>query len=287
MPELPEVETIRRDLQKKIVGKKIAQILVSQKRIVKNPAGQFIAHLRGNSFVAIGRRGKLLLLDLAIGDKTLLAHLKMTGQLIYQDGQKIIAGGHSFASDNLHNLPNKYSRVIFDFFDKSRLFFNDMRQFGYLRLVDKKGRQAVLDKFGIEPLQEHFTLAAFAKVIGKRKAPIKSLIMNQQLIAGIGNIYADEICFSAAVLPQKMAYKLSQAEMKKLWLACNRIIKKAIDKRGTTFRDYLDSGGNKGNFLDYLRVYGRAGKKCRRCGAIISKIKIAGRTTAYCSGCQI
>lgn len=300
MPELPEVETIRRGLNKKIIGKKIAQVLVG-KKVVEGSVAKFSKTLTGNSFKKIDRIGKLLIFELAKsppspraaglrrgeGRLWLLIHLKMTGQLIYQGRSGLVAGGHLLTDEDTEKLPGKYTRLQFHFAGRAKLFFNDLRRFGYMKLVDEKARQAALAKFGIEPLRPTFTLANFKRTLGKRKAPVKSVLMNQQLIAGIGNIYADEICFAAGVLPQKGANKLSEKEVKKLWQSCNQIIKQAIKGKGTTFKDYRDHDGGRGNFTKLLKVYGRAGEKCRRCRGKISKTKIAGRTTAYCQNCQI
>lgn len=285
MPELPEVETIRRGLSKKIIGKKIARVLVA-KKVVEGSIVKFRKTLTRKSFKKIDRAGKLLIFQLSKGDLWLLVHLKMTGQLIYEGKSGVVAGGHLLTAEDTEKLPGKYTRAQLHFADRTKLFFNDLRRFGYMKLVDEKGRQAVLAKFGIEPLQDNFTLPNFKSVLTKRKAPIKSVLLNQQLIAGIGNIYADEICFAAGVRPYRVASSLKQGEIKKLWQACNQVIKKAIKEKGTTFKDYRDHEGGKGNFTQQLMVYGRTGEKCRRCGQIISKIKIAGRTTAFCPKCQ-
>lgn len=285
MPELPEVETIRRGLSKKIIGKKIARVLVG-KKVVEGSIAKFTEILTGNSFKKIDRIGKLLIFELGKCELWLLVHLKMTGQLIYQGKSEIVAGGHLLTAEDTEKLPGKYTRAQFHFADQTILFFNDLRRFGYMKLVDQQGREKALSKFGIEPGRLDFTLSAFQSALGKRKAPIKSILLNQKLIAGIGNIYADEICFAAGVLPQKKANKLSGKEIKKLWQSCNKIIEKAIKARGTTFKDYRDHDGSSGNFVQQLKVYGRIGDECGRCAATIKKTKIAGRTTAFCPVCQ-
>src|SRR3989344_1517333 len=150
MPELPEVETIRRDLSKLILGKKITKVILHKPKIVKSPAKEFIKILTGNKIKKLGRRGKLLIAELEKGG-WLLIHLKMTGQLIYRRGQTLVTGGHP-QPFSLDNLPNKYSHVIFEFSDAGKLFFNDLRQFGYMKLADKRELDEVLDKYGIEPL---------------------------------------------------------------------------------------------------------------------------------------
>ena len=285
MPELPEVETIRRDLQRKIVGKKIVQIKVRKPKIIKGSKPAFIKSLTGNSFAKIKRRGKLLIFKLKKGDRYLLIHLKMTGQLIYQACGKVTAGGHGWPK--VDELPNKYSHIIFTFADKSQLFFNDLRQFGYMRLVDEGELQEVRQQFGIEPLTKGFTWTNFRQAVTGKKTNIKAVLLNQGVIAGIGNIYADEICWRAGVQPSRAVGGLSQAELRKIFNSCNVILKQAIKYRGTTFNDYVDADGKKGNFVSRLKVYQRAGEKCQRCQqAEIKKIKIAGRGTHYCPRCQ-
>lgn len=284
MPELPEVETIKLGLQPKILNKEIVDLVVSKDKIVKNNTKQFIDSLLGNRFVDIDRVGKLLIFVLP-DDKYLLVHLKMTGQLIYVKKEDRVAGGHNWPP--VETLPNKYSHIIFSFADNSKLFFNDLRQFGYLKLVDEKGRQNAVQKHGIQPTDKSFTLDNFKELFKNRKTILKALLLNQQVISGTGNIYADEICFRAKILPSRRANTLSSDEIKRLWQSSKYIIQKAIEKRGTTFSDYRDASGDKGGFVKFLKVYGRKDKRCLRCKkANIKKIKLAGRGTHYCPNCQ-
>lgn len=286
MPELPEVETIRRDLAREIIGKKIVSVKVNKTKLVKSNLAKFKKTLRSTSFSDIFRIGKLMIFTLKDTPYFLLIHLKMTGQLIYLDKGKVIAGGHSWKNMSLE-LPNKYTHIIIEFKDKTKLFFNDLRQFGYWRIVDKKQKDQIVESYGIEPLKKNFTLAKFKQIIEKRRTTIKAVLTNQKLIAGIGNIYADEICFSAKIKPHRPANKLTDQEIKKLYRACNSIIKKAIDKRGTTFNSYVDAKGNKGNYNKYLKVYRKENNKCSRCkNSIIKKMKLNGRGTRYCPNCQ-
>lgn len=286
MPELPEVETIRRDLAKVLVGKKITGVDVIDKSPIKGSTEQFKKALLGNRIKQIERIGKLMMLDLSDND-FLLVHLKMTGQLIYRYNHQIIEGGHNLPVFKENDLPAKYTRVVWKFNDGSQLYFNDMRKFGYLKIVDKKTKEKIVAKYGIEPLMKNFTLANFKKVLDKRKTSIKVVLLNQALIAGIGNIYADEICFAAGVRPDQSVSKMGDVVIKKVFTACEAIIKKAIKYKGTTFRDYLNAHGGKGNFFDYLRVYQRDGEKCLRCKkGIITKNKTAGRSSHYCPVCQ-
>jgi formamidopyrimidine-DNA glycosylase len=284
MPELPEVETIRRDLAKKILHKKITRIEVRKARLIKSGAGEFEKAVTGNRFKSINRIGKLLYLELS-KDRWLLIHLKMTGQLIYQQGKKIIAGGHSYSSMSL-DLPGKHTYVIFTFAGGGKLFFNDMRTFGYLQLVDEKQLEKIKNNFGIEPLQENFNLKNFQKALDKRKTSIKAILLNQKIFAGIGNIYADEICFYAKVKPSRPVTSLTAIEIKKIWRGANVIIKKSIRERGTTFNTFRDGEGNVGNFTRHLQVFHRNGRPCRHCGAVIKKTRVAGRGTHFCPHCQ-
>jgi len=290
MPELPEVETIKGDLEKKILRKKISKIEVRDKKIIKNQLAGFKKILENNSFAGINRIGKLLIFSLSDKKNYLLIHLKMTGQLIYCLKDYCLGGGHSIESDikkqNLSGPNNKYTRIIFQFNDNSKLFFNDLRRFGYLKIADKKGREKIIEDYGIEPLTKSFIFEKFKNVLGRRKIAIKAVLMNQKLIAGIGNIYADEILFRAKIRPSRKVNTLSHDEIKRIFKFAKEIIKKAIKYRGTTFSNYVDSQGKKGNFTRFLRVYGREGKKCYRCNGIIVKKKLAGRGTHYCPKCQ-
>lgn len=301
MPELPEVETIRRDLNKKIVGKKIVQFEVLRKKVVQAGNDKIEKILTGNSIKNIDRRGKLIIFELASGD-FLLIHLKMTGQLLYHFGHHLIVGGHNvpvsvpakigrtneIEEDQLkENLRSSYTAVVFTFADKSQLFFNDMRQFGYVKLVDAMELEKIKSKFGVEPFDKKFTLEKFQDILRNKKSNIKAVLMDQTNIAGIGNIYADEICFCAHVRPDRKVEKLQLEEIKKMFACMPTVLDLAIQHRGTTFSNYVDSEGKKGNFVNFLKVYGREGEKCLHCKVgIIQKTRVAGRGTSFCSECQ-
>ncbi len=288
MPELPEVETIRRDLEKKIAGEKIKNIEILATKSVHNKSTDFLNVLVDNNFKHIERRGKLLMFALDKADKYafLLVHLKMTGQLIYRNKKQLLAGGHSQTA-MVTNVPNKFTRVFFTFNDGGQLFFNDLRRFGYLKLVSKEEKEKIVaNNFGIEPLTPDFTLEAFVRLFKKRQTNIKALLLNQKLISGIGNIYADEICFCAKILPTRKIIDLSSLEIKKLYKCIEDVLKIAIANRGTTFNNYVDSDGQSGSHINFLNVYGRDGEKCKYCKGVILKIKHAGRGTHFCSKCQ-
>lgn len=286
MPELPEVETIRRDLAKKIINKKIIEVKVWKKKIVKTNLRKFVRALKNNSIFKISRRGKLLIFGLKDQKNFLLIHLKMTGQLIYQKGSKIIPGGHGFPEPT-NDLPSKHTHLVITFSDKSRLFFNDLRQFGYAKIVNTNELEKIFDAFGVEPLTSKFTIKRFEEVIDRRSAPIKAVLLNQSLIAGIGNIYADETCYQARIKPSRKAKSLTKKEIAKLFLAIKHILSRAVSRRGTTFSNYVDGKGKPGNYALSLKVYEREGKKCLRCSSTIAKKQnIAGRGTRYCPSCQ-
>jgi formamidopyrimidine-DNA glycosylase len=286
MPELPEVETIRIGLKEKIISKKIVNVRVSLEKLVKSDFKEFNEVIKGNSFLDIDRIGKLLIFRLKKGDKLLLVHLKMTGQLIYKKGKNLVAGGHKISETDLI-LPNKYSHIIFCFSDKSRLFFNDQRQFGYMKLVSPAELEEIAAGYGAEPFSKKFSLAEFKKIIKGRTANIKAILLDQKEIAGIGNIYADESLFAARIFPGRRAVSLTELEIKSLRKAIIQIMKKSVSQGGTTFSNFLDCDGGKGKFINFLKVYGRAGQPCLDCRTgIIKKIKIVGRGTSYCDKCQ-
>lgn len=286
MPELPEVETIRIGLEKRMVNVVISAVEVRKKKIVRGAAAQFIAGLTGQKFSHISRRGKLLIFHLSDGEHYMLVHLKMTGQLIYEKGGTKIAGGHSWPSLK-DPLPNKYSHVVIRFVDGGTLFFNDMRQFGYMELADNERLQEALDVFGPEPLEEDFTFEVFTQMLGKRTIAIKAALLNQTVLAGVGNIYADESLFMAGIRPTRRVNSLTMAEKKALFKAIPTILYRALKYGGTTFSDYVDVQGKKGNFTRLLKVYGRGGEVCVKCQKTrLTKAALAGRGTVWCATCQ-
>ncbi len=300
MPELPEVETIKNDLKEKIKNKTISQIKIKNASTIKNGLNFFRNKLKNAELKDIKRSGKLLVFVLEKPKNKkfyLLIHLKMTGQLIYCDRKNFVIGGHVNSKKEKEKVnkglfndlcqPNKYTRLIFVFSDGSQLLFNDLRKFGYCQIVNEKQLNKILNSFGIEPGQKNFTWDNFKKIFTGRKANIKALLLNQKLIAGIGNIYADEILFEAKINPKRKADSLNNNEIRRIFFATQRVIKKAIKYRGTTFSDYIDPSGRKGGFSKLLKVYGREGQKCPRCkNEIIKRIKVAGRGTRYCPRCQ-
>lgn len=206
----------------------------------------------------------------------------MTGQFLFQDNEKTIGGGHSLTPGTLPELPHKHTHVIFNFTNNTHLFFNDMRQFGYLDLVTPKQLETIIERsYGIEPLTDEFTLENFKKIFIGRKTNLKALLLNQKLIAGLGNIYVDEICYACQIRPDRLASKITTKEQEKLFQATQDIIKKAIDCGGTTFQYYTDARGVHGNFKDHLQVFGKKGEPCPNTGYLIEKTRVAGRGTHF------
>ncbi len=281
------METIKRGLNSRIVGKKIKKIKIApdfKKKIFPN-AKVFLDFLQGKRIKSVKRKGKLLILEID-KNQDLLIHLKMTGQLVYRakDG-KATVGGHPIV--NQKTLPNKFTRVIFYFNNGSILYFNDVRKFGYMRLTEKKETENILGKIGPDALTKEFNYKYFLQIVEKNpKKKIKAFLLDQALISGLGNIYTDEALFSSGIRPDKPAGKIKKDKLKKLFSEIKKILLKSIELGGTSFSDYLNSQGSQGGFQKKLQVYGRAGEKCLKCGTKIVKTKIAGRTSSYCPKCQ-
>jgi len=276
MPELPEVETIRNQLETKIIGKKIKTIDIRlAKIIVGSSPKKFSQVVKGSRIKSIDRRAKILIINL-FNNYSLAIHLKLSGQIIYQP--------------EIFNLKsNKHTHLIYYFTDGSVLLHNDVRQFGWVKLFKTSELEKYFqkEKFGPEPLNETFTSEIFQKLLlAKPRQKIKPLLMDQKFIAGIGNIYAQEACFCAKILPTRIVKSLKKYEIKDLYSCLIKILKKAIVCHGSSIDDYLDARGEKGSYACYLKVYDRLGKKCYRCSGIIKKIVLAGRGTYFCSKCQ-
>ncbi|MFA5029284.1 MAG: bifunctional DNA-formamidopyrimidine glycosylase/DNA-(apurinic or apyrimidinic site) lyase [Patescibacteria group bacterium] len=285
MPELPEVQTVVSELQKKIKNKKIKEVRVRAAKVALPSVKILIAKLKNKKIHGVSRRGKMIIIDLG-GDHNILIHLKMTGQLVYvsKSGKKV-SGGHPIG--NVGILPNKFSHVIIKFTDGSVLYFNDIRKFGWVKYVDNARRDLAKQKYGIEPFDKEYKIDWLGSLLKRYKnKKIKQLLMDQEKIAGIGNIYADESLFAAGVLPTRTSGSLKKAEISKLFEAIPKILKLAITKGGTSADNYVRTDGTQGGMMKYLKVYGRKGKKCRRCGGRVKKIKLGGRGTHFCPACQ-
>jgi formamidopyrimidine-DNA glycosylase len=293
MPELPEVETLKTGLEKLVLNKKIKEIKILSPKIAVPSAVFLEKTLKNKKIKRIDRRGKLLIFNIE-KDLYLLIHLKMTGQLIYVSRNDKLLGGHSLTKkrerisfDNSigGKLPNKYTRAIFSFADNSNLYFNDLRKFGYLKIVSQKELdKLLLNNYGPEP--EDINFKYLKESLKNRSVSIKAYLLNQKNIAGLGNIYVDESLFLSGIKPDRLISSLKESEIEKLVKEIKKIIKKAIKYRGTTFSDFRDVKGDKGNFSKFLQVYGREGENCYICNSKIKKIKLAGRGTHFCPSCQ-
>jgi formamidopyrimidine-DNA glycosylase len=277
MPELPEVETIKRGLSKFIIKKKLTKTtILCAKSFVGTPVTGTVK--------AIRRFGKALIIDLDNG-KSLMIHLRMTGQLIY-DGKERFAAGHP--SDNfIDELPNKQTRVILEF-DSGSLFFNDQRKFGFIKAIDTNQveQDAFIKKLAKEPWQ--MSSDEFYEKLQKHKnSPIKAVILDQTIICGLGNIYADESLFMSKIHPATKAGALTKKEASTLLSMAAKAMDTAIASGGSTMKDYVKADGTKGDYLDkFAQIFNRTGKPCLVCGTKIEKIRVAGRGTHICPNCQ-
>lgn len=286
MPELPEVETVRLQLLHHTVGKTIAGVEVFHSKTVGYDE-RIEDTLLGKTVDHIDRVGKLLIFSFKKESTVfVLAHLKMTGQFFFVDDTAVAGGGHSMTAADTAELPGKHTRVALYFTDHSTLYFNDMRLFGYFKVANPEMVAAARGKFGPEPIDEQFDVADFVVRVRKRKTPIKAALLDQSLVAGLGNIYVDEALWRAGVRPTRKANRLTKTEAAEIITAGGQVMRESIAVGGTTFQHFVDTGGANGNFTDYLKVFGRQGSACERCGATIKKIRCAGRGTHYCPGCQ-
>lgn len=285
MPELPEVEVVRLQLDKHLPGKKISGVeVLDGKAVAHDKAAE--KKLVGLALGRVMRKGKLLVIATDQSDVWLLAHLKMTGQLIFVAPKGAMAGGGHTLSPSDIDLPHRHTRLVLSFKDGSKLYFNDLRKFGYVKVVGTKTKDAELAKYGREPIAPDFTFAYFDQVLGQRKTSIKAFLLAQQHIAGLGNIYVDEACFRAEVRPDRIVHTLTAKERQALHASCREVLQESIAVGGTTFYSFKDADGGEGGFSKQLQVFQREGLACYRCGSEIVKTKHAGRGTHYCPGCQ-
>ena len=323
MPELPEVETVARELNRKLKKRKIKSVevkapkmislgpdVVSNIRKVKSSQVQkFERLLRNQIFESVKRRAKLLIFNFSrprvfspnFGKRkkeraslSLLVHLKMTGQFIFED-TKLRSQTHgrycliNKASAPKELLPCRHTHVIFNFMDGSILYFNDVRKFGYLKLVRDNEISQVreLREFGPEPLSKQYTIGRFLTAVKKcPKRTIKSMLVDPKVVAGIGNIYSDEILFHAGLRPTRKVLKISNQELGRIYINIKKVLTKAVKAKGSSVGDFVRTDGSWGQMGKYHFVYGRSGQKCKRCASIISSVKLNGRTGSFCPKCQ-
>lgn len=279
MPELPEVETIRLGLQKYIAGKTIRNVEIRVSEMFEGDKKNII----GAKIVGLKRIGKGLIIELD-NDFVLAVHLKMTGQLVYRDAKTkpVLSPKVGGAT-----LPSKYSHIIFSLDNGGFLYYNDLRQFGWIKVVgkDQLMQMPFFKEMGPEPLKD-LTLGLFEKIIKSSSVSIKPLLMDQKKIGGVGNIYANDALFDSGILPSRSAKQITQEETKKLYDSLLKILKKSLDYGGSSDENFVNALGQEGNYQKHALIYGREGEKCRVCGGIVKKIKLGGRGTYFCSNCQ-
>jgi formamidopyrimidine-DNA glycosylase len=286
MPELPEVETVRIGLSSLLVGCIIGQIDFDTPKSFPNAPADVNKFLIGAKVVMIARRGKALLIELS-SKYTLVVHLKMTGQLVYV-GRERFGAGHP-TNSLVGQLPDKSTRVTLALSNGAHLFFNDQRKFGWMRLIPTAEVPNIdfFKKLGPEPLAADFTAKGFRGRLSKRpNTNIKAALLDQTVIAGVGNIYADESLWGAKIHPKTLVKNLSVQKLNKLFEELIHVLKLSIEKGGSTDKNYVNAEGKKGSYLSFARVFRREGKPCPRCGTTIIKTRVAGRGTHLCPFCQ-
>jgi formamidopyrimidine-DNA glycosylase len=276
MPELPEVETIRRTLIPSVKGKSFAEVEVFNPSVLENVSKEDFVALKGASIDDIGRRGKYLIFDLSKDKERyqMVAHMRMTGKLLYANSCRPLA---------------KHTHLRFLFSDGSELQFEDTRRFGRFWLVGygKLNEVGGLNSLALEPLDADFNVLYWEEKIKNRsRSLVKSTLLDQHVVAGLGNIYADEVLFAAGVNGARPTGSLTHAENERLVLAMREILELGIEKCGTTFSDYVDSNNHKGDMQSYLKVFLHEGDPCPNCGSKILKTKIGGRSSYFCPHCQ-
>lgn len=280
MPELPEVETIKRGLSDFCLGQKIKRVEVLCEKSFVGPS----EIVEGQEIVGFRRYGKALVIDLS-GAVSLMIHLRMTGQMIY-DGKERYAAGHP--SDSFFDkLPNKQTRVVFEL-TKGTLYFNDQRKFGFVKVLPTD--EVKEDKFIKSLAKEPWEMEGkefYEKLMRHKNAPIKAVILDQKIICGLGNIYADEALFDSKIHPRTLAGSLSERQAEELLESARKVMEASINSGGSTMKTYVRADGTKGDYLEkFAQVFRREGQPCYRCGAEIEKIRVAGRGTHICPNCQ-
>jgi len=275
VPELPEVETIRRDLLPDVVGRTITGLRVAPgaERVVRDVSPRTLARRIASRRIGdLTRRGKYLLfrLDGARAPVYLAVHLRMTGSLLYRRAGE---------------PPDSYIRAVITLDDGSELRYADLRKLGQMWVV--KSPEEAVGALGPEPLEAAFTTAKLRETLSRRRAPIKSVLLDQRALAGLGNIYADEALFAARIHPLRLANTLTEAEVKRLHRSIRRVLNDALGNRGSSFRDYVDAAGREGTHQLRVKVFRRTGQPCYVCGTEIARIKVGGRSTHLCPRCQL
>lgn len=286
MPELPEVETVKRGLARLLPGKTVRDVWFDWDKSFPNAPADVQKFLVGAKILLVKRRAKVLIIELST-KYSLIVHLKMTGQLVYASKKERFGAGHP--SDSLvHRLPDRSTRVVLDF-GSGKLFFNDQRKFGWMRLVPTAEIPNInfFKKLGPEPLATNFTDNDFIDRLRRRqKSSIKAALLDQSVIAGVGNIYADEALYAAKIHPSTKVLAVSDEKLISLYKELTAVLRLSIEKGGSTDKNYVDAEGKKGSYLSFAKVFRRDGQPCYECGTIIQKTKVAGRGTHICPVCQ-
>lgn len=281
MPELPEVETVRRQLEKVILGKSLVHIEVLKDKSWSGDH-QTVLH---QPIIQVERRSKVLIIHLQ-NAYNLLVHLKMSGQLIYVDGEFRTGGGHP-TDDWVQQLPSSHTRVVFTFDDQTKLFFNDQRIFGWIRVLSDEETAQSLSALAPDVIDRQITAEYLFQKAQRRSIPVKQFMMDNQIVAGVGNIYACDALNLAQISPLRPASTLSLLEVGRLLDAMREVVHKGIELGGATAHGkYVDVAGLAGKYQDVMRVYNKKGEPCPNCGAPIEKIKLGGRGTYFCPNCQ-
>lgn len=287
MPELPEVETVRQGLHELIIGRIITAERHDTAKGFPNAEGDVAAFLIDATVIDVRRRAKVLLIDLSTS-YTLVIHLKMTGQLVFR-GEENFGAGHPNES-LIGELPDRSTRVTLTFADGAHLYFNDQRKFGWMRLLPTTMVMELpfMQKVGPEPLEADFTAEQFAACFARRaKTSIKAALLDQSVVAGVGNIYADESLWGAKIHPKRLVNTITEDEFQLLYTELRAVMNMAIKKGGSTNKNYVNAEGKRGSYMDFARVFRREGLPCPRCGTEIIKFKAAGRGTHICPQCQV
>ena len=286
MPELPEVETIRIGLAKLLPSRVIKDVWHDWHKSFPNAPADVARFMVNAKVESVRRRAKVLIIELS-SKYSLVIHLKMTGQLVFR-GEEVFGAGHP-TNSLVGELPDKSTRVIIDFTDGSKLFFNDQRKFGWMRLLPTVEVPEIdfMKKVGPEPLEDDFTVKEFIERLYLRKnSAIKPVLLDQTIIAGVGNIYADESLWLARIHPETAVAKISKAKLVLLYNMLRDVLWTSIKNGGSTDRNYVNSEGQKGSYLSFAKVFRKQDQPCPRCGTTIEKIRVAGRGTHICPKCQ-
>jgi formamidopyrimidine-DNA glycosylase len=287
MPELPEVETVKLGLNRLLPGREVAAVQFDWPKSFPNAEADVETFLVGAEVVQVRRRAKVLIIDLST-KYSLVIHLKMTGQLVFRGEAEAFGAGHPNGS-LVGELPDRSTRVTLEFTDGSRLYFNDQRKFGWMRLLPTVEIENLdfFQKVGPEPLSTDFGWQQFRERLLRRKnTNIKAALLDQTVIAGVGNIYADESLWGAMIHPGSRVAALSDEQFKTLYEELVMVLELSIEKGGSTDKNYVDAEGKRGSYLTFARVFRREGQTCPRCGTVIVKTRVAGRGTHFCPHCQ-